>query len=284
MSFLSNAHTHTTFCDGNNTAQEMLDQAKKLGFVSLGFSGHGYQGFDEEYSMSPEVQREYADTVRFLRDACRKDPAAPRIWLGIEEDSLTPAAQKKQNRRELDYIIVSTHYFTTDFESEPLYVDGFPKRIHEYVRKMLDGDYMAMVQEYYDLHVSALLESERVDIIGHFDLIRKYAASHSLFDENSPDYRRIALDALERAFPCGGILEINTGAMARGYLDTPYPTRELLGAWHEMGGRITITSDCHFADKLAHAFTETINLAKECGFRSAFRLGTRDELFEEVSL
>lgn len=284
MAFLSNAHTHTTFCDGKNTPQEMLDHAKKLGFVSLGFSGHGYQGFDEEYSMSPEVQRKYISTIRAMRDACREDPAAPRIWLGVEEDSLTPAAQKEQNRRDLDYVIVSTHYFTTDFEGEALYVDGFPKRIHEYVHKKLDGDYMAMVQEYYDLHVTALLTSERVDIIGHFDLIRKYAASHNLFDENSPEYRRIALDALERAFPCGGILEINTGAMARGYLDNPYPTRELLGAWHEMGGRITIASDCHFADKLDHGYPEAVKLAKGCGFTTAFRLGTGDELFEEVAL
>jgi len=283
LSFLSNAHTHTTFCDGRNTPREMVDAAKKLGFVSLGFSGHGYQGFDEAHSMSKAVHQEYAETIRSLRDACRDDTSAPRIWLGIEEDSLTPAEHREHNRRELDYVIVSTHYFTTDFHGQLLCVDAFPERLHRYVRETLDGDYLAMVKQYYDIHVNALL-SARTDIIGHFDLIRIYAASHDLFDENSPEYRRIALDALERAFPCGGILEINTGAMARGYLDTPYPTRELLGAWHEMGGRITITSDCHFADKLDHAFPEMIKLAKKCGFTTVFRLGTGDELFEEVRL
>ena len=59
--------------------------------------------------------------------------------------------------------------------------------------------------------------------------MRKYALSESLFDETSPEYRRLALDALERAFPCGGVLEVNTGAIARGYRDDPYPTAELLG-------------------------------------------------------
>lgn len=261
----------------------MLAQARKQGFVSLGFSGHGYQGFDEAHSMSPEVQCVYSNTICALRNASREDKTAPRIWLGIEEDSLTPAAQREQNRRELDYVIVSTHYFSKNYKGRLLCVDAYPELLHEYVREELDGDYMAMVQQYYDIHVSALL-SERTDIIGHFDLIRIFAASHNLFDENSPEYRRIALDALERAFPCGGLLEINTGAMARGYLDTPYPTRELLGAWHEMGGRITITSDCHNAAFLAHAFPEAVKLAKECGFTSAFRLGTGDELFEKVKL
>ncbi len=283
MTFLSNAHTHSTYCDGRNTPQEMLDQAKKLGFVSLGFSGHGYQGFDEAHSMSPEIQQEYIKCIRSLSDASSGDKSAPRVWLGIEEDSLTPSAQRQQNRRDLDYVIVSTHYFTNDYGGQLLCVDAFPELLHRYVRETLDGDYLAMVRQYYDIHVNALL-SARTDIIGHFDLIRIYAASHNLFDENCLEYRRIALDALERAFPCGGILEINTGAMARGYLDTPYPTRELLGAWHEMGGKITITSDCHFADKLDHAFSEATKLAKECGFTTAFRLGTGDDLFEEVRL
>ena len=261
----------------------MLEEAKKLGFVSLGFSGHGYQGFDEAHSMSPGIQQEYAECIGALRDASRECKSMPRIWLGIEEDSLTPMEYREKNRREMDYVIVSTHYFSTDFNGQLLCVDAFPERLHKYVREKMDGDYMAMVRQYYDIHVSALL-SARTDIIGHFDLIRIYAASHGLFDENSREYRRIALNALERAFPCGGLLEINTGAMARGYLDTPYPTRELLGAWREMGGRITITSDCHFADKLNYAFLEAAALAKECGFSTAFRLGTGDDLFEEIRL
>ncbi len=283
MNFLSNAHTHSTFCDGKNTPQQMLDAARKLGFVSLGFSGHGYQGFDEAHSMSPESQQEYSDTIRALCAASCENNTMPRVWLGIEEDTLTPAEQREKNRRELDYVIVSTHYFSTDYNGQLLCVDAYPELLHEYVKEELDGDYMVMVRQYYDIHVAALL-SMKTDIIGHFDLIRIFAASHNLFDENSPEYRRIALDALERAFPCGGLLEINTGAMARGYLDTPYPTRELLGAWYEMGGRITITSDCHDAKNLAYAFPEAVKLAKDCGFTSAFRLGTGKQLFEEVTL
>jgi len=260
----------------------MLEQANKLGFVSLGFSGHGWPGFDD-HCMMPETERRYAEAIRALQDASREDKSCPRIWLGIEEDSMTPLEHREHNRRVLDYVIVSTHYFTADFNGQIVYVDGNPEMIHQYVREALDGDYMAMVKQYYDNHVSALL-SAKTDIIGHFDLVRLFAASHNLFDENSPEYRRIALDALERAFPCGGLLEINMGAMARGYLDNPYPTRELLGAWQEMGGRITITSDCHFADKLDYAFPEAVKLAKECGFTTAFRLGSGEELFEEVTL
>ena len=40
MKYLQNLHTHTTYCDGKNTAEEMVQKAIELGFKSLGFSGH----------------------------------------------------------------------------------------------------------------------------------------------------------------------------------------------------------------------------------------------------
>lgn len=283
MSFASCAHSHTTYCDGKSTPEEMLNAAKELGFVSLGFSGHAYQAFDAEWCMTLEAQQQYTTHLRRLQKECAETPGMPRLWVGLEEDGLTPHDQRMKNRREYDYMVVSTHYLTTDFEGEPVYVDGLPDRLRRYVDKEFGGDMMAMVRRYYDLHVAALL-SAKTDIIGHFDLVRIFAKSRSLFDETCSEYRRIALDALERAFACGGVLEINTGAMARGKREDPYPTRELLGAWHEMGGNITITSDCHHASWLDYAFDQAAELAKQSGFTTALRLGTKQELFEEVTL
>ena len=41
MKFLSNAHTHTTYCDGTATISRcMVFHAQELKFVSLGFSDH----------------------------------------------------------------------------------------------------------------------------------------------------------------------------------------------------------------------------------------------------
>ena len=41
MKIRSNVHTHTTFCDGKNSVEEMARAAIDLGFVSLGYSIHG---------------------------------------------------------------------------------------------------------------------------------------------------------------------------------------------------------------------------------------------------
>ena len=48
---LTNFHTHTNLCDGDNTPEEMVKSAINNGFLSLGFSGHAYTDFDLSYCM-----------------------------------------------------------------------------------------------------------------------------------------------------------------------------------------------------------------------------------------
>ena len=278
MRFLSNAHTHSTFCDGKNPPEEMIRAAEKLGFVSLGFSGHASQGFDLEYSMTAETQRAYFETVRALGSAAKL-----RVWAGLEQDTFAPDALKAENRRAADYVIGSAHYVSLDFHGRTVAVDGEPALLRQDIEEKCGEDALELARQYFDVHVSGLLR-DRPDIIGHFDLVRKYALSESFFDETSPEYRRLALDALERAFPCGGVLEVNTGAIARGYRDDPYPTAELLGAWREMGGRTTITSDCHDAAKLDCAFERAAELLRQTGYRTVLRLGTGEALWQEETL
>jgi len=39
---LSNYHTHSTFCDGKNTPEEIVLAAIDKGFDVIGLSGHGH--------------------------------------------------------------------------------------------------------------------------------------------------------------------------------------------------------------------------------------------------
>ena len=45
MTTKSNLHTHSLYCDGRNTIDEMIQAAIRAGFESLGFSGHCHTGF-----------------------------------------------------------------------------------------------------------------------------------------------------------------------------------------------------------------------------------------------
>ena len=65
------------------------------------------------------------------------------------------------------------------------------------------------------------------------------------------------------------ILEINTGAMFRGYREVPYPMFDILIKWNKLGGRIIFSSDAHDAYGLCYKFAKAEKLARRCGFREA---------------
>ena len=274
--FPSNAHTHTPYCDGQTSIEDMVARAKSLGFVSLGFSGHAHQGFDPEYSMSLPNQALYFQKLRGLR------VPGLRIWAGLELDGLADDACRSLARSQSDYLIGSTHYLPLPDRGR-VAVDGPAELLQQSLNTFFDGDGLALTRAYYNAHTAHLLR-DKPDIIGHFDLIRKHAARIGLFAEEDAAYQRIAASALEAAFPCGGVLEVNTGGIARGYLPTPYPALPLLQVWRELGGRVTLTSDCHDGRYLDTWFEQGLALIRRAGFDHVMMLGTGDQLWEEFAL
>lgn len=282
MKFLSNAHTHTTYCDGKSTIREQIAAAQRLGFVSLGFSGHAMQGFDWAYCMSPEAQAAYYAELRREQAALAAAGAAPVLYVGLEQDALVPDAQKAKNRADYDYLIGSTHYFPEPLDGAWVAVDGSPELLLRCIREQFHGDAQAMAAAYYALH-GAYLQKDKPAIIGHFDLVRKYAGQIGL-DTNAPAYRRAALDALAKARQGCDVLEVNTGNIARGYDTQPYPAPFLLDAWRDMHGEVTLTSDCHDAAQMDCAFAETMAMLKAQGFKRVLRLGSGSALWDAVTL
>ena len=69
-----NLHTHTTYCDGNNSIPEMIRSAVEKDFDVLGFSGHSFTSFDKSYCMSEEGTKEYIDSVLASKHFFEKDP------------------------------------------------------------------------------------------------------------------------------------------------------------------------------------------------------------------
>ncbi len=282
MTFLSNAHTHSTYCDGRDSIPAMVRRAQELGFVSLGFSEHGYQGFDPDYSMSTETRQAYLGELRALQKAHETLGIAPKIYIGIEQDALTPAASKADNRKDLDYIIGSTHYLSDAEDGKKEAVDGPRDRLTQFVQEVFSGDAIAMAQAYFQL-VGASVKADQPDIIGHFDLVRKHASVIGLNTQDKA-YRRAALSALEEAFQGCKLLEVNTGNIARGYDTLPYPADFLLNAWREMGGAVTLTSDCHDLSDLDCAYASVLPMLKQKGFTHVLRLGTGKQLWDPVEL
>lgn len=96
-----NYHTHTSFCDGNNTLEEMTLAAIAAGLKVIGFSGHGYTAYDDCYCMSRANTAAYFTEIDRLREAYR---GKITILRGIEQDF-----GSDEPTDAYDYVIGSVH-------------------------------------------------------------------------------------------------------------------------------------------------------------------------------
>lgn len=253
----ANFHTHTTFCDGKNTPEEMVLAAIKLGMTAIGFSGHAYSVY-EPYGMKAPVCAAYRDEIIRLKSVYGD---RIQIFLGIEQDSTSDPLDYPY-----DYVIGSIHGFFKD--GCYLSVDESEESMVKNVTHHYGGDYYAYAKDYYDTLANTVLKYDP-SFIGHFDLLTKFNEDGKYFDESHPRYRKAALNALEKLIPAGKPFEINTGAISRGYRTTPYPAPFILRAIHKMGGKIVLSGDTHACDGLLCKYEEAIELAKTCGFTTA---------------
>ena len=254
---IQNLHTHTSFCDGRNSPEEIIHEAIRLGMDSLGFSSHAPCPVPEDSAgMKPDDVPAYRAEILRLRE---KYAGRLNIFLGLERDFFF-----FPDGDGWDYVIGSVHY--VEKEGRALPVDYLPEEFSRTVFQYYGGDYYAFAEDYYRL-VGGIAERTGCQIVGHFDLITKFNEGDKLFDTSHPRYVNAALGALERLAGRDVIFEINTGAMSRGYRREPYPAPALLRAMRDMGLPICITSDSHSAGTLLHAFPQAVELARSCGYR-----------------
>ena len=70
MDAKTNFHTHSTWCDGRNTVEELVAGAEAKGFAALGFSSHAMLPADPlDWPLTAPRLAAYADAgVTYLRD------------------------------------------------------------------------------------------------------------------------------------------------------------------------------------------------------------------------
>ena len=258
---LSNFHTHSTFCDGNDMLEDIVISAIESGFSALGFSGHAYTHFDLSYCMKDTDA--YISEVGRLKEKYRNDID---IFLGLEEDSYSPVLREK-----LDYIIGSSHYLSINgkYMAIDSGLEGFESAYREY-----GGNIVKMAEDYYGAFCEYILR-RKPDIVGHFDLITKYDELRGFEFLSNKEYKKIAAKYAEEAAKSGCVFEINTGAISRGVRTSPYPSVDLLHAFKKADVPIILSSDSHSKDTLSCGFNEAKALLREVGYRQAVTL-TRD--------
>lgn len=261
MNYKQNLHIHTRYCDGQNTPEEMAEAAIAQSFDSIGFSIHSHLPDSHWSAASEAVVDTYYHHIQRLKE---EYAGRIKIFTGIEYDYCS-----QPDGHKWDYRIGSVHYFLLN--GQRVCFDTSKEKVGKLIDAWFDGDGMAYAKAYYE-HVARLPEKGDFQILGHTDIITKYAEQITYFDETSPQYRKYvcdALDALEGKIP---FFEVNSGAIARGYRTTPYPAPIILDELKKRNFGAVITSDCHICEKMSCHYPQSAKLLWDHGFREIWVL------------
>ena len=147
MKFLSNLHTHTLYCDGNNSAEDYIKRAIELGFISIGFSGHSYipGALGEGWCMSEEGTLEYIKEVKVLKEKY-KDKI--EVYTGLETDYYSGYKKDIKDKLSLDYTLGSVHLIKNDTTGEYYSIDSSPEITEEGIKAF--GGVKNYIKKYYE--------------------------------------------------------------------------------------------------------------------------------------
>jgi len=257
---LQDLHTHTTYCDGKDSPEDMIISAIEKGLDTIGFSGHIHTTLDQSYCMSKTDTPKYIAEINELKE---KYASKIKVLCGIEADLYT-----NEDTSCFDYVIGSVHYIKCGDEIFP--IDDSAEIYKRGVEKHFGGDMYAAAEKYFE-SVTTCIKKTDADIIGHFDLITKFNEKENLFDETHPRYVAAYKKVIDELIPLDKPFEINTGAMSRGYRTSPYPSADILSYIAQKGGKVIITGDTHAKENLCYEFDIALAIAKNAGFETICR-------------
>jgi histidinol-phosphatase (PHP family) len=242
-----NLHTHSIYSDGKNTPDEIVQKAIDIGFTSIGFSEHADDACTEDGIILRK--KDYPKYFALLDELKDKYSDKIKIYKGLELDAFSYDPEI-----ELDYSIGSIHFLKKD---NKYYAVDESKDDLKHNIEIFGGEKSFLIN-YFDTMISFAKRSS-YNILGHFDLYTKYNSMETLINTNGNMYRDMATNALEEIVRLGKIVEINTGAISRGYKTTPYPQDFLIKRLIELKAPIILSSDSHSIDTLDYYFSNLEN-------------------------
>ena len=238
-------HMHTTWSDGKNTPEEMIEEAIRLGLATVGISDHSS---GDPCGMTLEQSVEYRAEMARLKE---KYAGQIRVLCGLERDYMT------DDFADYDYTIGSVHWLRMP-DGHRISIDWTPEKLREGAEKYFGGDFYALAEAYYAT-VAKVVEVTKCDIIGHFDLVTKFIEVDPAFDTRDPRYIKAWQQAADALLKTGKPFEVNTGAVSRGYRTEPYPAKDIRDYIRAHGGKLIMSSDAHSKENITYGFAEWEN-------------------------
>jgi len=270
-----NYHTHTNFCDGSATPEAYVQEAIKLGFQALGFSGHAPVPMPNEFAIKIENLEAYANTIRELQ---QKYTGQIDIFLALEFDFIPGVLDDFSifsDQLKLDYTIGSIHLVKNGGGDHLWFIDGGKQNVYdEGLKNTFGGDIQKAVKAYYH-QVNTMIESQVPDIIGHLDKIKMHNQNR-YFQTDEVWYQTLFNETLELIKEKECIVEVNTRGLYKKRSDELFPGTNILKKIKALDIPVIVSSDAHKPEELSLGISETLVLLKEIGFKELMKFDGDD--------
>ena len=238
-------HTHFSF-DSEESLTAVCERAAALGLDEVGISDHfSVNPADKSFGLYPYAQayQEYLEV---------KDQSAVLLKFGLE---IGEGQYRRETLAEFlgaadyDYIIGSVHNLGDITIRQFIRAHGIDAAYTVYFEELLKlakyGDY---------------------DILGHFDLIQRYA-----FDEQGvyreTGYEEMIDEILKVLVARGKALEVNSSTLLKNCHHF-MPEASMLKRYRALGGSyITFGSDAHQAARIGESLERVTDMLKDLGFK-----------------
>ncbi|HPA62675.1 MAG TPA: histidinol-phosphatase [Spirochaetota bacterium] len=260
---LANFHTHTLFCDGHDSVYDMAEFAFSSGFTHLGFSSHAPLPFDARWAMKEERISSY---IKEIEDS-KKSFSKMKIFTALEVDYIPSTweySKKIISDNKFDYLIGAVHLLGEPDGKDYITITGNSSRFADSLTNS-GKDIISAVREYYERMIYLIRYTE-VDVIAHFDLIKKVNIDFQIFDENASWYNDFLNSALDALAANPKIVEVNTGALSRKKSKDLFPSDYILRFLLKNDIPVVINSDCHRKKDIAAYYDFACDRLKSLGF------------------
>ncbi len=246
--------------------RDYVERATRLGLAELGFAEH--------IDLDP---RDYGcgffQAGRYLASlADARQAAGERLVIraGLEttyQSAFAADLRQLLDAVPLDYRLGSVH-FVDDADGGANIVE--PPQARDYFATRSEPEAYAP----YWAELRAAVGSGLFDLIGHLDVVKRYAqAAYGPFQAQR--HAEAIRDILQLAVQRGVGLDLNTSGWRQPCAEL-YPAPEILSWYRELGGEIvTLGSDAHAVEQLGYGLPEAAELARATGFRALARYERR---------
>ncbi|WP_294405531.1 histidinol-phosphatase HisJ family protein [uncultured Clostridium sp.] len=255
MNYLSDYHMHSKYSfDAMQTIEQAVEKAISMNINEICMTEHiSFDPDDKSYNYF-----NFKDYENEIDELSIKYRNKIKIKTGLEAGEIhlyKNEYNKCFSENRLDFIIGSIHNINRK---------GLNTNIRE-------NGVHATYENYFN-QVLILAQEADFDVLGHLDLIQRYAFNvDGVYDFNN--YKEIIHEILKTLIAKGKGIEVNTSGLKNNLL---FPKLEILQMYKDLKGEIiTVGSDSHNYDRVGENIESTYNLLKDMGFKYVFTFENR---------